>query len=276
MESLKDLRQTGEYAEYIKKIGWEVDKFQDTYIFLKKFLFWNFVKVQRPRLFKVNSLIRYIERKYRFSTIYIEPSDYKQYQELLDVGFRKYNSPFLPSKTIQIDLEKTENKLIKEMHYKTRYNIKKVTGDKLQVTCSKDIEKFADFWQKCARQRGMFLSQKEEIKAICRAFDREAAIHVATDNSKNWLASILRISTNDISYYMYAAATSTGKKLFAPTVITWEAIRSAKKEGKKIFDFEGIYDERFPLRSWKGFSRFKRGFGGKEVECPGCVSKIII
>jgi lipid II:glycine glycyltransferase (peptidoglycan interpeptide bridge formation enzyme) len=196
------------------------------------------------------------------------------------------------------------------MHYKTRYNIKHYNKSKtlnsndknwgFKVSKTEDIEKFADFWQKCARQRGMFLSQKEEIKAIYNAFGKNAVIHVASyrhiewneesqkqnmrsgvekyfpqDDDENWLAAVLRISTKDVSYYMYAAASSEGKKLFAPTIVAWNAIKSAKNEGKKVFDFEGIFDERFPLKSWKGFTRFKRGFGGKEIEYPGCVSKII-
>jgi lipid II:glycine glycyltransferase (peptidoglycan interpeptide bridge formation enzyme) len=74
---------------------------------------------------------------------------------------------------------------------------------------------------------------------------------------------------------MYAASSLEGKKYFAPTLVAWNAIMSSKKEGKKIFDFEGIYDERFPLNSWKGFSRFKNGFGGNVVSYPGCLSKTI-
>lgn len=281
MKKLTDLRQTEEYSEYIKKIGWKVDKFQDTYIFLKKFLFWNFVKVQRPDKLVGSELLSYLVKEFEYSTIYVEPSNNDQYEDLLRSGFRKYNSPFLPSKTVQIDLTKSEAELLMEMHYKTRYNIThnsklKNQNSKVKIFISNDIDNFSDFWQRCARKRGMILSQKEEIRAIYDSFRKDACIHVAIDGEGDWLAAILRISTSKISYYMYAAATSMGKKLFAPTVLTWEAVRLAKKERKKIFDFEGVYDERFPLKSWKGFSRFKKGFGGREIEYPGCVSKIII
>jgi lipid II:glycine glycyltransferase (peptidoglycan interpeptide bridge formation enzyme) len=80
------------------------------------------------------------------------------------------------------------------------------------------------------------------------------------------LGGVLAVSTKDISYYMYAASTISGNKSFAPTLLAWEAIKYARSEGKKIFDFEGIYDERYPLKNWKGFSRFKKSFGGKQVE----------
>ncbi len=49
-----------------------------------------------------------------------------------------------------------------------------------------------------------------------------------------------------------------------------DAILLAKKSGCKVFDFDGIYDERFPIKTWLGFTKFKKGFGGKEIEYPGC------
>ena len=50
-------------------------------------------------------------------------------------------------------------------------------------------------------------------------------------------------------------------------VLVWEAFKLAKKRGCQIFDFEGIYDERFPKAgtAWKGFTKFKEGFGGEKV-----------
>ena len=62
---------------------------------------------------------------------------------------------------------------------------------------------------------------------------------------------------------------------YAP-VEKFDTEKERKKEGKKVFDFEGIYDERFPLISWKGFTRFKKGFGGIEVEYPGTLREIIL
>ncbi len=275
-----DLRQTKNYSSYMKSLGWEVDGYKGTYIYYKKLLFWKFVKIQRPNNLTVKEFNSYLLKKYKHSTIYIESDNNMRYEELLKVRFRKYNSPFLPSKTVQLDLSKSEEQLLKEMHYKTRYNIihnskLKTQNSKLRTDTSGDIERFADFWQECAKKRGMFLSQKTEIKAIYKAFGKDAEIHLAVGNENDWLSAILRISTENVSYYMYAASTKEGKSRFAPTEVAWDAIKSAKKEGKKVFDFEGVYDERFPLKEWKGFTRFKKGFGGVEVSYPGTLRKVI-
>ncbi len=92
-----------------------------------------------------------------------------------------------------------------------------------------------------------------------------------TSNSQHltseMIAAALFLFTPDICHYWHNGSTPEGRSLFAPTVIIAEGIRLAKEKGCKIFDFEGIYDERFPdqTRRWKGFTRFKTGFGGEKV-----------
>jgi len=65
-----------------------------------------------------------------------------------------------------------------------------------------------------------------------------------------------------MAFYWHNASSHLGKKLFAPTLCVWQAMLECKKRGLKVFDFEGLYDERIPNRnlSWRGFSKFKEGF----------------
>ncbi|NKX50449.1 peptidoglycan bridge formation glycyltransferase FemA/FemB family protein, partial [Arthrobacter deserti] len=42
-----------------------------------------------------------------------------------------------------------------------------------------------------------------------------------------------------------------------------------KKSGRQLFDMWGVSPEDEPDHKWAGFSRFKRSFGGFEVEYPG-------
>ncbi|HLE48829.1 MAG TPA: peptidoglycan bridge formation glycyltransferase FemA/FemB family protein [Patescibacteria group bacterium] len=272
---LADLRQNNKYGEYLKKLGWELETVDGIKIHVKRVLFWKFIKIQRPTSLNVNSLIHFLEKNFKLSTVYVEPSSQIQFNELIKSGFKENNSPFLPSKTLELDLGKSEELLLKEMHHKTRYNIRKVQSEKLKVKSNNNFDKFADFWQRCALNRGMFISQKKEIVALAKSFGKDASVHFVEDDG-GWMSAILRVSTKEISYYMYAASTNKGKKSYTPTLVAWDAIKSAKKEGKKIFDFEGIYDERYPLKSWKGFTRFKRSFGGNEIEYPGTLCKVII
>jgi lipid II:glycine glycyltransferase (peptidoglycan interpeptide bridge formation enzyme) len=75
-----------------------------------------------------------------------------------------------------------------------------------------------------------------------------------------------------VAYYYYAGATKEGNNANLPYLVAWEAMKAAKERGCKVWDWEGIYDSRWPNKGWRGFSHFKRSFGGVEVEYPGCFS----
>lgn len=268
-----DLRQTPRYALYMQKIGWKSEWENGCFYYIKKIPFIGSVlKFQRPRVIDHYD-IEGIAKKHKVFQIVLEPSEDSQ---VVTFKTHKYNlskSPYLPSKTIHINLTADEKTLLSRMHHKTRYNIKLAQKHGVIVDESRDIETFAKFWQQCAKnQRGMFLSQRREITEMYKAFGENAELLFATEKGK-LIAGLLLIHSHEISYYMYAASTTDGKKLFAPTLLVWEALKRSKEKGSKVFDFEGVYDDRFPLPTWKGFSRFKKSFGGEEILYPGCFIK---
>lgn len=271
-----DLRQAPEYARYMQNIGWVAERIESVNYFVKKFpLIGSLIKIQRPQKIDFNQ-INNLTKKYRTHRIVVEPRTLSDGQRLIEMGFTISKSPFLPSKTIHINLTKSDRQLLKEMHYKTRYNIKKSRSLHLTSCLSNDIVEFANFWQSCAlKQRGMFLSQKKEIVEIYKAFGKKAHLILIRQN-KEILSEILLLRTKDMAYYMYAAASNSGKKLFAPTLAVWESIKLAKKQKCKVFDFEGIYDVRFPLKSWLGFTRFKKSFGGHDIDYPGAFQRLML
>jgi lipid II:glycine glycyltransferase (peptidoglycan interpeptide bridge formation enzyme) len=89
-------------------------------------------------------------------------------------------------------------------------------------------------------------------------------------NKHALLAGIFLIFWADTAYYWIAGATKKGKKLRAPTLLVWEALKIAKANHMKRFDFVGIWDDRFPKenKDWLGFTKFKQGFGGQEFYYP--------
>ncbi|MCX7928686.1 MAG: peptidoglycan bridge formation glycyltransferase FemA/FemB family protein [Patescibacteria group bacterium] len=279
-----DLRQTKEYAQYIKALGWEIKKINKIKIYLRKILIAKIMKIQRPKKIKQKDikLIESIAKKEKAFQIIIEPSEFSDVPILMKHGY-KQTHPFVPSKTIEIDVKKSEQELLKEMSQKTRYNIKIAIRNGVKVENSKNIKDFVSFWNKCSIARKNF-PQTKEINALYNSFRNNATILFAYQNSINKntdektkiIAAVLLIHSKNISYYMYAASSKKGKKLFAPTLLVWEAIKISKKRGCELFDFEGIYDERFPLPAWRGFTKFKLGFGGKIKEYPGAFTKLRI
>lgn len=280
---MKDIRQSKRYSDYLTRLGWVAKEKNGVYYFIRKIpLLGNIIKIQRPA--KIDyTYIDVCVLKYKPFQIILEPQNLNYELGIRNYGFKKAKSTYLPSKTVVLDLTKNEKQLLSEMHYKTRYNIKKTKNLKLKTQNTKDINLFADFWQECAKkQRRAYISQKKEIIALFNAFKNSCSIvFVYSSPTSHYplpprpLAGIFNIYTKDTAYYMYAAASNEGKKLFAPTIAAWESIKMSKKRGCKFYDFEGIYDERFPIASWKGFSRFKLSFGGEIVEYPGCYTNFI-
>lgn len=272
---MEDLRQSEKYSRYMKNLGWNVGRLEGCYYYSRRIplLGLKIIKVQRPeKVISVKSLKELAQKEFAL-VLYLEPKDDEQKDYYRQNGFKISNSPLLPTKTITINVTKTPETLLSAMHYKTRYNIKLAKRLGVHIKRSKRIAIFSSFWQKNALSRGMFLPMGREIKTLYDSFENRATILTAFHHKKR-VASLFLVDTNEISYYMYATANKDGKRMFAPTLLVWEALLLAKKRGRTLFDFEGIFDERFPINSWKGFTRFKRSFGGKEIEYPGTMRKL--
>lgn len=279
---MTDLRQTTQYAKYMESLGWKVYKIQKPnvkcQIYAKKLpLLGHIAKLQRPQINLDFTIIKEIVRLHKIAALYIENSTPYNPQHTTSLSLAK--SAFLPTKTIFIDLKKPEAQLLKEMKPKTRYNIGLAKRRGVIIKQSDDIDTFINLWKFSAHKRLAF-SQDKEITALCKSFGKKASLLLAYQSSRFGmhvhskyaapLAGVLVARSPDTAFYLYAASTKEGKRQFAPTLLVWEAIRLAKKKGCKIFDFEGFYDERYPkqTKNWRGFSKFKEGFGGKIVEFP--------
>ncbi len=270
---MSDLRQSKVYANYLKSIGWKIENKENTFVYLRKIpiLGW-FAKIQRPEKLSSKS-INFINKKYQPLQFSIEPKNKKQVDFINNFNFKISNFTSLPTKTLIIDLKKSEKELLNSFSPKTRYNVRNSKKGQIKIIESKNILDFTNFWRKnFEKKRFPFFSQQKNIIALQKSFDKNSHTLLAKKNGKI-IACLFLISSNEVMYYMYAASNDKGRKYFAPTLLTWNAILLAKKSGCKVFDFDGIYDDRFPIKTWKGFTKFKKGFGGEEIEYPGCYTK---
>ncbi|MFZ5365763.1 MAG: lipid II:glycine glycyltransferase FemX [Patescibacteria group bacterium] len=247
---MSDLRQSPEYARFMEKIGWKVEECRienvKCKIFIKRLpLLGSFIKICRPGQSPLKQIDQ-IAKKYRAFAVQINYS---------------------PTKTLQLDLTQSEEKIFAQFKKDARYEIRKAEENKILVKKSDDIESFIKIWHKNALRRGFWIPFAREIRSIYKAFGKNAYLILSyLSNLSHPVSGALVLISGPTAYYFSAASTPEGRKLSAPYLIVWEAIKLAKDKGCQIFDFEGIYDERFPQKSWLGFSHFKKSFGGKEVE----------
>lgn len=266
---MNDIRQTAKYAKYLKKIGWQVERIDEINYFIKKLpLIGSVIKIQRPENITIKK-IQKLAKKHRTFQIIIESKSQLDADFLKNVGFRLSRNPYLPTKTLHLDLTKTQNELFSQLKKDARQSVNK--NDKLRIVDYelKDMENFRKAWKRAVGLK-RYLPPISHLKALKKTFDQNALFLTTKDGSSGAIFLI----GDKIAYYWQAFSDKEGRKSQAQYKILWEGILWAKTKGVRIFDFEGIYDSRFPNKRWGGFTHFKKSFGGHKVKYPGAYTKI--
>ena len=287
IKNLQDIRQTPEYAGFMEKIGWQIHtsevKSSNTsevnYIFIKKlpFLPLSVIKVLRYHPPIDHKKLKQLQKKHWVFLTKLEPFEIERTNngQVYFKLFKKTGFPLTPTKTIWINLAKTESQLLKEMKPKTRYNLKKAQKNNFKVKIipgnkitEQQLKDFYQLWSKNKPHDFVFKPSYYELKSLLDSFSdkcffvffKKGDAFLEVGNAL--LASCLILTSKNMAFYWHNCSTKEGKKYFAPTLCVWEAIKESKKRKLDIFDFEGVWDERYPKlnKGWKGFTRFKKGF----------------
>ncbi len=262
-----ELQQSPLYISYIKKLGWHTAQTDGSTIIYRYFpLYGGFAKLQRPtKLPSPETLTKLLKEK-RIRRITVEP-DVTISQEFFDAWREKLpavrGTPFLPTKTILIDLTSSEDEIFKRFAEAKRRAVRRAEKNGVHVQESADIDKLIAIKSKSAGLFGGITTYG--IRELWSIFSPEHATILLAQ-----YGGVLLVFWKDTAYYWIAGATKEGKKLFTPTLLVWEALKVSKKRGCKQFDFVGVWDERLPRGndSWKGFTKFKEGFGGTPLYYP--------
>jgi len=198
-----------------------------------------------------------------------------QYSELLKTENWKLKivrapHPLFPEWTQLVDLTKSEDELLKNMHPKTRYNIKLAQKKGVVVKEISDDQGFEIFsklyFETCHRQK-YFGHTKNYHQIIWNSLKKNIAHILVAFYNNSPLAAYELFYFGDRFYYPYGGSSTEYRNLMATNLIMWEAIKLGKKLGAKKFDMWGSlapdYDQNHP---WAGFTRFKEGYGGKFIQ----------
>ena len=270
---MTDVRQSNQFAAFMHDIGWHIERINTTYVYIRKLpILGNFAKISRPKPpFDYQSIINLKNklRAYQFKIAPFVSSTVKNYQKirnnLLDLGIKTEHFPFNPTTTLQIDLTQSENQLFNNFSEAKRRAVRRAIKNNIEIKKLDNLEDFIAVRKKQYFPLGFLIVQ--EMKALWKNFYPENASLLLAYQQANPVGGILLLYYDKIAYYWFASSLKKGKKLFAPTLLVWEALKLSRRRGCTLFDFEGIYDERFPKasESWRGFTKFKEGFGGKKV-----------
>lgn len=178
-----------------------------------------------------------------------------------------------PPATLLLDLQQSEAALFAGMHQKTRYNIRLAEkhGVTVDVGGQELLADFETVLRQTEHRQGVHFFRPAYFRTLWSvpALGSAAKIFRARLNNET-LAAILVIRYGDTVTYLHGGSSDRGREHMAPHLLQWAAIRQAKAESATWYDFRGVAPrDAGPDHPWAGFSRFKRGFGGVDVEYPG-------
>ncbi len=263
-----ELQQSALYSKYIAALNWQIITVDGVRMFYKKIpLLGGLLKIQRPqRLPDIASLAIPIK------TVAIEPiknQNLRAYKNWCKkIPFRVVRSDYMPTKTILVDLTAPVDSIFRRFTEAKRRAVRRAKKLGVTVTESSDITALIRIKNVSSGLLG-FITTIGIDRFWKFFYPRHATIILAHHDGK-LVGGVLLVFWNKTAFYWIAAGTRTGKKMFAPTLLVWEALIVAKKRGAKRFDFLGVWDERKPKdhHDWKGFTKFKEGFGGTALYYP--------
>lgn len=289
-----EIQQSPLYAQYITKLGWKVVRHQGFNMFIKQFpLYGGLVKIQRfTKLLNLDKLIPLL-KEHRARRIIVEPDanvtqgEFDRWVTQLSQKFTINKSPYLPTKTSLVDLKPSEDEIFQKFSEAKRRAVRRAIKNNVVIKKEMNIDDLIKIKNKSSGFLGslttygidklwhIFAPQCASALLAYRPEDlRKDSPCISQGeslcNSKIIIGGVLLLFWDKTAYYWIAGATREGKKLFAPTLLVWEALKLSKKRGCTQFDFVGVWDERSPnqFHEWKGFTKFKEGFGGNYIYYP--------
>ncbi|QQG40854.1 MAG: peptidoglycan bridge formation glycyltransferase FemA/FemB family protein [Candidatus Levyibacteriota bacterium] len=199
--------------------------------------------------------------------------------KLKNLGLRPSFHPLFTKYTFILDLTKNEDELLKNMHPKTRYNIKIAQKHGVEIVEDNSDEAFEEYLKlthETTQRQGFYTHTENYHRLMWHTLHPDIA-HLFLAKYKNEaLAAWIIFVYGDTLYYPYGASSSTHRETMASNLLMWEVIKYGKKMGLKKFDMWGALGPNpDPKDPWFGFHKFKQGYGPQHVEFIGSFDLVI-
>jgi len=289
--------QSWEWGEFRKKMGVDLvrlgefggNKLTSVYQltfhpvpFFKNITIGYFPKGPMPTRSMVKALIDLGARK-RTTFIKIEPLQQASGQvrdKLLSLGLVESKKSLFTKYNFLVDLTQSEEKLLANMHPKTRYNIRLAQKKGVKVydsTADSDFKTYLKlYFETTKRQKYFGHSPAYHQKVWETLKPAKMARIVIGQYQKEPLVAWVLLNFGDTLYYPYGGSSLEHKEVMASNLVAWEAIRLGKRLNFKTFDMWGaLPPDADKTNPWYGFHRFKEGYGGKHVEYVGTYDLVL-
>jgi lipid II:glycine glycyltransferase (peptidoglycan interpeptide bridge formation enzyme) len=287
---MKSFLQTQNWLDFQKYIGRKTWRFDDGKIraniiqhdlpFGKNYLYIPhgpeiyFGEIQGGLKNEVDNFLKYLKnlgKENKSIFVKMEPMEDVVMEVVYRRNLKKSKKSIQPTKTVILDLNLPEEELLSKMHHKTRYNIRIGEKKGLQLREKSDADTFWKLLRHTAKNDNFSTHDKSyygkllNMQALnVKMFFVEHDERPLNNVKDRPVAGAILLGHGDTLYYLHGAMDRNYKSMMAPYLMHWEIIKWAKAQGYHYYDFWGI-----DAKLWPGVTRFKLGFGGREVEYPG-------
>lgn len=186
--------------------------------------------------------------------------------------FTKYN--------FVLDLTKSEEQLLKDMHPKTRYNIRVAQKHGVKVeerTDDQAFEIYLKLYFETTKRQGYHGHNEDYHRKVWETLKAAGTVRLLIASYQNKpLTAWMLLTFHNTLYYPYGGSSISHKEVMANNLIAWAAIRLGKKMKLKTFDMWGALGPNAdPKDPWFGFHKFKQGYGGELVEYIGTFDLVL-
>ena len=193
-------------------------------------------------------------------------------EQLGALGLRK-TSAVQPEHTWRIDVSRDEDSVLSDMT-KTLRNLHRNAQKKgLEVRVSKDVADIAHLTRllgEVSERTGMRAHDDDYFRQQAETLisQEDAALYLVSFENEVIAAALVYIDTQRM-YYAHAAASNQHRNLAAPSVLLTHLITDAVHSTRFEVDLYGVAPDDDATHPWAGFSKFKRSFGGYQVNYLG-------
>lgn len=226
--------------------------------------------------------IQKVVKKYKCVYVQLEPDSTQKNINFDNKNFQIFPSfhPLFTKYSFVLDITKSEEELLKNMHPKTRYNIKVAQKHDVKIvedSSEKGFETFLNLYEETTTRQRFYAHTPKYHKNLWEALKSSRAhknslsyhlLHAKLGNQV--LVSWVLFSFQNKLYYPYGASSREHRDKMASNLIMWEAIKLGKKLGCTSFDMWGALGENPDTKDpWYGFHKFKQGYGAVLTEFNG-------
>lgn len=203
----------------------------------------------------------------------------------INTGLVKTNA-VQPQDTQVVDLTFSHDELLASFHHKTRYNIRLAEKKGVTVRQLQAVDEMGIFWelmQKTTDRDGFHAHDEGYYRMLFECFSQNdindqlqlSVVVLVAEFEDKPIAALMLGLFGETAVYLHGASDHEYRQLMAPQLLQWQAMKIAKEAGYTRYDLWGIKPtvrtlaDKSKEHAWEGITRFKKGFGGNEVNFAG-------